>query len=223
MSGLRLAIFDVDGTLVDSQGHIVAAMNAAFAAEDLTPPSRADVLGIVGLSLPVAMAKLGPDLSETAQARLVAQYKDAYAAQRAAGDAPTLYPGIADLLHRLAAQDHLLLGVATGKSRRGLDFLIETHSLEGMFVTRQVADDHPSKPHPSMVMTALSETGLDPQHAVMIGDTSFDIDMGRSAGVATIGVSWGYHARAAVSHATEVVDEVADLDAAIARIFEEQP
>ncbi len=218
MTGLRLAIFDVDGTLVDSQGHIVAAMGTAFAAEGLTAPTREDVLSIVGLSLPVAMAKLGAELSEAEQARLVAQYKDAYAAQRMAGDAPMLYPGIADLLRRLSAQDDLLLGVATGKSRRGLDFLIAAHGLKGMFVTRQVADDHPSKPHPSMVMTALSETGCDPKDAVMIGDTTYDVDMGHSAGVATIGVSWGYHPRTALIHATEVVDDVASLDASIARM-----
>jgi len=84
------------------------------------------------------------------------------------------------------------LGVATGKSQRGLDALIAAHDLD-CFVTRQVADHHPSKPHPSMVLTALAETGVDARHAVMIGDTSFDMDMGRAAGVTTIAVDWGYH------------------------------
>jgi phosphoglycolate phosphatase len=86
-----------------------------------------------------------------------------------------------------------MLAVATGKSKRGLDKLIESHGLEGYFLSQQVADFHPSKPHPAMVEACLAETGINAAQAVMIGDTTFDIDMGRAAGVKTIGVSWGYH------------------------------
>ncbi|MEM7295540.1 MAG: HAD-IA family hydrolase [Pseudomonadota bacterium] len=198
MSDLALALFDVDGTLVDSQGHILASMEQAFRAHGLAQPTREEILNIVGLSLPLAMARLSPTadpitLSET--------YKEAYAELRQRGDERALsplYPGIRELLDELQAVPELLIGVATGKSRRGLSGLIEAHGLT-FLATTQVADDHPSKPHPSMVLTALLETGVEPARAVMIGDTTYDMQMGRAAGITTIGVTWGYHATSALS------------------------
>ena len=219
---LKLVIFDVDGTLVDSQGDIVAAMTQAFAAVDHPVPSRAEVLGIVGLSLDVAMPTLAPDLSGAEHLRMAEAYKGAYMALRAeAGVAQSspLYPGARDALQRLNARPEVLLGVATGKSRRGLDKLIEGHGLEGLFVTQQVADHHPSKPHPSMIREALSETGVDGAQAVMIGDTSFDMDMAAAAGIGGIGVSWGYHGRPRLAAARQVIDGFDELDAALDEIW----
>ena len=189
---MKLAIFDVDGTLSDSQAHILAAMTEAFRSVGLPLPPRDDVLSIVGLSLPVAMARLAPDQDAGTQAALVTAYKQSYFTGRAAQPAP-LYPGAKDCLLRLAARETWLLAVATGKSRRGLEALIAHHGLGGLFDSLQVADDHPSKPHPAMVFEALRAAGMDAKDAVMIGDTTFDIEMGAAAGVATIGVSWGYH------------------------------
>lgn len=206
---LRLVIFDVDGTLVDSQADILGAMAAAFADQSLPVPPREAVLSIVGLSLDVAMARLVPDLPEQRRDALVAGYKDAYMTARKASDTrqtSPLYPGARAVLQALAQQPHTLLGVATGKSQRGLDALIASHGLEGLFVTRQVADHHPSKPHPSMLLTALRETGVDAADAVMVGDTSYDMDMARAAGLRGIGVSWGYHAPAALSAASDLID-----------------
>ncbi len=196
MSDLRLVIFDVDGTLVDSQAEIVASMTAAFTSEGLVVPDRTRILSIVGLSLDVAVARLCPDLPIGQQARIVQAYKDSYMSLRGAdgkGEQSPLYPGARDVLDNLAGQDNTLLAVATGKSRRGLDKILERHGLQHMFHSEQVADDHPSKPNPSMILTALNETGTFAQAAVMIGDTTFDMDMGRAAGVRTVGVSWGYH------------------------------
>ncbi|MCT4556555.1 MAG: HAD-IA family hydrolase [Pelagimonas sp.] len=211
---LKLVVFDVDGTLVDSQGDILTSMARAFEQVGVPVPTRESVLGIVGLSLPQAMAKLVPDLPPDTQAALVEAYKHAYAALRAEGVPPVLYPGIADLLARLAQQDELLLGVATGKSRRGLTALLNALDLPH-FVTTQVADDHPSKPHPSMLMTALAETGVEAADAVMIGDTTYDMDMARAAGMASIGVSWGYHPKTALSGASVIVDTATQLEEAI--------
>jgi phosphoglycolate phosphatase len=120
-----------------------------------------------------------------------------------------------DVLNALRSQDWTLLGVATGKSKRGLDKLIEGHSLNGYFVTQQVADFHPSKPHPSMVLAALSDTGVDPDDAVIIGDTAFDIEMGRAAGIRTIGVNWGYHSVDRLAAAHRTVDHPTELLEAI--------
>ncbi|WP_317056227.1 HAD-IA family hydrolase [Roseovarius rhodophyticola] len=216
---LRLVIFDVDGTLVDSQGDIVAAMTAAFQDVDQPVPDRATILSIVGLSLDHAMARLAPDRSAATQARMVEGYKNAYVNLRAktgAADSSPLYPGARDALEFFKRQDNLLLGVATGKSRRGLDKLLEAHDLEHMFVTQQVSDHHPSKPHPSMIETALAETGVETQNAVMVGDTSYDMDMALAAHVGAIGVGWGYHDVSLLSSADRIVSAFAELPDAVA-------
>ncbi|WP_323763696.1 HAD-IA family hydrolase [Marinovum sp.] len=211
MSRLRLVIFDVDGTLVDSQGDIVAAMHAAFGALDLAPPAREHILGIVGLSLDVAMRQLAPQLNDAALDTLVAEYKDAYVGARKAGHSGPLYPGVTEVLDRLGQQDDWLLGIATGKSKRGLDALLEAQGLTGRFVTRQVSDFHPSKPHPAMLEAALAETGVDRADAVMVGDTSFDMDMARAAGIYAIGMSYGYHPVSALTSADVILDDMAAL------------
>ncbi|RKF12870.1 HAD family hydrolase [Roseovarius spongiae] len=219
----RLILFDVDGTLVDSQGDIVAAMTHAFGAVGLPAPARADILGIVGLSLPVAMARLAPELDAAAHGRMVEGYKDAYMDLRAlagAAQSSPLYPGAREVLETLAAAPDVLLGVATGKSRRGLDKLLEAHDLRDLFVTQQVADFHPSKPHPAMILAALAETGIAARDAVMIGDTSFDMDMAQAAGVRGIGVGWGYHPRSALSAASAFIAAFAELPPLLDSLWE---
>ncbi len=215
---MRLVIFDVDGTLVDSQGDIVASMTAAFDDAGLPVPTRADILGIVGLSLDVAMAQLAPGADT---ARMVRTYKDAYAQLRVTKGAASspLYPGARAALDHFAGRDDVLLGVATGKSKRGLDGLIEVHGLEGLFVTRQVADFHPSKPHPSMIEAALHETGVEAIDAVMIGDTSYDMQMAQNANVAGIGVTWGYHPRDLLDAAVRVIDDFSALPDAVETVW----
>ncbi|WP_208350088.1 HAD-IA family hydrolase [Pseudaestuariivita rosea] len=196
MSDPYLILFDVDGTLVDSQGDIVAAMTIAFKTIERPVPTRGQILSIVGLSLPVAMARLAAGTSDQQQVMMVEAYKDAYARLRSEGDikmTSPLYPGAQQVLDDLRDRPNVLLGIATGKSRRGLDVLLDGHDLRDYFVTEQVADHHPSKPHPSMILTALSETGAMAERTVMIGDTSFDMEMGRAAQVDTIGVTWGCH------------------------------
>lgn len=188
----RLVVFDVDGTLVDSQHHIHSAMAHAFEDAGLAPVPLAQVLGIVGLSLPQAVAELAPHACDDTQRRVVEGYKAAFLAKRVGDDAP-LYPGALDCLHALAGRDDVVLAVATGKSRRGLDAMIETHGLGHMFISLQTADDHPSKPHPSMLLAALADSGLGADRAVMVGDTSFDMAMAGAAGMAAFGVAWGYH------------------------------
>ncbi|SPH16529.1 Pyrophosphatase PpaX [Defluviimonas aquaemixtae] len=217
--GLRLVVFDVDGTLVDSQNHILAAMAHAFGALDIDLPPREAVLSIVGLSLPEAMARLVPDLPGQSHEDLVAAYKQSFGTLRAETLAP-LYPGAADALSALGSQADVLLGVATGKSRRGLDHVLRAHALDRHFVTCQVADDHPSKPHPSMLLAACAETAAGP--GVMIGDTTYDIEMGRAAGFATIGVAWGYHRAEALAEAGagQVIEAFDALLPALERVWE---
>ena len=220
---LRLVVFDVDGTLVDSQAGILSAMGAAFGRAGLPAPPREAVLGIVGLSLEVAMARLVPDIGPEDHRRLAGWYREAYAGRRAREDVAMtspLYPGARQALEALHREPSTLLGVATGKSARGLDVLFEAHGLAPFFVTRQVADHHPSKPHPAKLRAALAETGVDPRDAVMVGDTEYDMEMARAAGVRAIGVSWGYHAPDRLSGAERVLADFAELPAAVAALWE---
>lgn len=218
----RLVIFDVDGTLVDSQRDILGAMQSAFAHIDCAPPSKDEILGIVGLSLPVAMARLVPDAGDAQLAALVERYKAAYVEMRAqvgAAESSPLYPGARDILDKLYAMPDVALGVATGKSKRGLDKLVEAHEMGDLFVTRQVADFHPSKPHPSMILQAMEEAGVTPDNTVMIGDTSFDMEMAKAAGVCGIGVTWGYHPVAALSDAVHVLGEFPALPGILSKVW----
>lgn len=189
----RLAIFDCDGTLVDGQASICNAMERAFAEYGLPLPDRNAVRRIVGLSLPQAMRRLLPEAQDDRHHALTEAYKRAFRGAREAGElSQPLFEGIKNTIERLRAAGWLL-GVATGMSRRGLEHVLAMHDLAACFCTLQTADDHPSKPHPAMAEAALFEAGADRREAVMIGDTVYDMQMARDAGLRAIGVAWGYH------------------------------
>ncbi len=190
---MRLVVFDIDGTLVDSAATIVACARAAFERAGLAPPSPEAVRRIVGLSLPEAMRVLlgrdDPALCET----VAGHYRDAFFARRSRPDhEEPLFPGAAEIVRTLDASGHVL-GVATGKALRGLEAVLARHGLARHFTTLQTADRHPSKPHPSMLLAAMAETGFGPSETVFVGDTTYDVEMARAAGVLPVGVRWGNH------------------------------
>lgn len=190
---VRLAVFDCDGTLSDGQAGVCDAMEVAFAAAGLAAPDRHRVRRTVGLSLPVAIRRIAPNLPEEEQAAAVEAYKEAFRRSRVEGTlSEPLYEGVAELLGRLKARGWVL-GVATGKSDRGLKSCLVTHGVFDLFATMQTADRHPSKPDPSMLETAMEEAHAAPADTVMIGDTAFDMAMARAAGCRALGVAWGYH------------------------------
>lgn len=222
-SDLRLVIFDVDGTLVDSQAVIVDCMCFAFERVGLPVPPRAAILGGVGLSLHVLMPHLAPHATAAEHQALEDAYKASFMEIReekgTLASAP-LYDGALDCLQRLHAIPEVLLGVATGKSKRGLDKLLAAYDLQHMFVTQQVADFHPSKPHPAMIHQALSDTGVSAGQAIMVGDTSFDMDMAANAGVRSVGVPWGYHPVEQLN-ATRVAADFSSLPALLNEMWSE--
>ncbi len=219
---MKLVIFDCDGTIVDSQAGIVLSMVYAFTSQQMTPPSREATLSVVGLSLPEAFAVLAPDVDKATRSVLAERYKTAFRElKHDPAETEILFPGAKETLAQLAARDDHLLGIATGKSRRGIDRLIDREGWHGSFATIQTADDHPSKPHPSMLQRAILETDATPEITVMIGDTTYDMAMARSAGVAAIGVAWGYHTvadlQAAGAHI--IIERFDDLPQAIDDVF----
>lgn len=189
---MRLVLFDCDGTLVDSQHMIVAAMNGAFESVGLAPPSRTRTLSIVGRSLHEAMTDL-TDKNHPIEDMVMA-YKKSFFELRSNSDYhEPLYDGALDCLEALAKDDSVLIGIATGKSRRGVDAILKLHGLQGQFATIQTADNAPSKPNPAMIFQALEETGASTEETVLIGDTSFDMTMAANADITGLGVTWGYH------------------------------
>lgn len=220
----KLAVFDVDGTLIDSQHNIVAAMVAACAAHGIDQPRPECVRRIIGLSLVEAVATLLPQHGPDDHLRVAHSYKEAFAESRRRHDRPEpMFPGAEEALAALEA-DGWLLGIATGKSRRGVAVMLERCRLEGKFVTIQTADDNPGKPHPAMLFNAMTAVGVSPLRTVMIGDTTYDMQMARSARAAAVGVAWGYHGvdelRAAGAEA--LVDHYRALPGALAEAMRER-
>jgi phosphoglycolate phosphatase len=217
---IRLVVFDCDGTLVDSQHNIVAAMGIAFSRNNLAVPDARILRRTVGLSPTVAMAELHPRGSFGIRTSLVEDYRQAFLVLRSQPDhCEPLYDGAAEAIVALHEAGYLL-GVATGKSQRGLRVTLERFDLTSRFVTLQTADDAPSKPHPGMVENAMAEAGATPAETVVIGDTTFDMEMAVSAGARAIGVAWGYHEvdELQATGAQAVIDSFDALPGAIAAL-----
>lgn len=221
MAQPRLIMFDMDGTLIDTGAIIAANMASTFRHHGLPEPTVEMSHSIIGLSLEIAIENLAGCDPELAL-EMAETYRGHYRAMLATGEPhEPLYEGALDALARLRTHETSLLGIATGKGMRGVNRILGLHALADHFVTLQTPDHNPSKPHPGMILRACSETGIDPSCTVMIGDTTFDMQLGRSAGARTIGVTWGYHARVALEEAGAhiIIDDYADLDDAIEKVL----
>jgi len=224
MTQLRLAMFDVDGTLIDSQHTIISAMTMAWDSLGLGIPQPEQVRRIIGLSLVEACAMMLPWASAATHRAVADAYKSAFHTLRLMPDHDDpLFPGALAALDQLE-RDGWLLGLATGKSRRGVEAMLDTHNLHSRFVTIQTADENPSKPDPTMLHRAASQCGVDIADVAMIGDTSYDMAMANAARAAAIGVSWGYQSLEELhgAGARVVLDSFENLTRVLDSVFGER-
>lgn len=220
---MPLIVFDMDGTLIDTHGLIAEHMATAFAGNGLPGPTPAEVRQIIGLSLPVAIARLAKSDDAPFVDRLVETYKTAYRESlEHNADREPLFPGAREALDRLRNSPATLLGIATGKGLAGVHRILGNHALTGHFVTLQTPDHNPSKPDPSMLLRAMAETGMGPNETIMVGDTVFDIELAVNAGCQSVGVTWGYHDPGDLvrAGAGAMIDSYDELDAALIRVLE---
>ncbi len=223
---MKAILFDCDGTLADSFGLICGTMRRCFAMAGLPEPDDAATSGVIGLSLDLAIHRLAPTVPADQLPALVETYRQAFHQIRAEGTYPeALFPGIEPMLRRLAARDDVLLGMVTGKSRRGVRNVVETHALEGVFLAVRTADDCPSKPHPAMVLECCDVLGVRPADALVVGDAIYDMQMAVAAGAVGWGVAWGAQPPEALklAGASGVSTTVTELDAALDRWLAGEP
>lgn len=185
----RLLVFDWDGTLADSEARIVAAARAAFTDLGLTAPADAAIREIIGLSLEEAVKALCPDGDAALYRRFVDYYRHHFVSD---AEPAALFPGVRSTLGLLREQGYLL-AVATGKSRAGLERELQVTGLRPMFDASRCADETCSKPHPQMLHEIMDEVGSPAGETVMIGDTEYDLQMARNAGVDALAVGYGVH------------------------------
>lgn len=185
-------IFDWDGTLVDSQNQIVQAMQGAIDDAGLPGVADNDIARLIGLSLVEAISRLYPSQPQTAQKYLLERYSHNFVEISKHSQGNNYFPNVESTLEQLSDAGHVL-AVATGKSRRGLERVFGHDDIADFFTTTRTADETLSKPDPKMLLEILSETGESVDNAVMIGDTTYDMQMARSINMPRIGVSYGVH------------------------------
>ncbi len=213
-----LAVFDIDGTLVDSRASIHRAACKAARDIGLPEPDYDRVRQIVGLSLEHAMAVLEPGLDVPTLARFVAGFRASFNRMYAEGHEEPLYPGVMDHLRRLH-RDGWRLALATGQNRRGVARNLAREGWADLFLSSHCAEDGPGKPDPAMLHAAMSACGADPLTTAMIGDTAHDMSMAVAAGAHPLGVGWGFHTveEQVAAGAVHVAADFADLEAALDR------
>ncbi len=216
---MRLVIFDLDGTLIDSVALIVDVLNGAFADAGMVAPDEKTMRSVSGIALREAMQILAPGATQEQAAVIVASYRTRYLASE--GKREPMFDGAMAALDRLHADPETILAVATGKGYSGAVTLLTRHGVVERFNSIETPTHNLSKPDPQMIDTAIKKSGVSRKQVAMIGDTVHDMRMARRAGVKAIGVAWGYHEPVELREAgAEVVIERFDqLDAALDQLL----
>jgi len=190
MKDIKLVIFDWDGTLMDSVMHIVGSLKGAIETLNLESRNDEALKNIIGLGMREAIFDLFPDQDSIEFAdRFTAAYREYFFAKDAK---QALFPGALETLKHLKESQYQL-AVATGKSRKGLKYALNETRLDYLFDESRCADETRSKPHPQMLQEILSVMNLEPEQAIMVGDTVYDLEMAKNAGMSSIGVNYGVH------------------------------
>ena len=197
----ELVIFDWDGTLMDSTARIVSCLQQSALLAGLTMPLVDDAKQIIGLGLHEGFRVLFPNADDKDEKEMLRHYREEFVHRN--NTSHELFSGVLDWLGD-SRRDTLLMAVATGKSRVGLDRELTAQSMHGYFVCTRCADECFSKPHPQMLLEILSETGIDPEQAIMVGDTTFDLDMARAANIDALGLTQGAHNKKQLLNSTPV-------------------
>ena len=217
---MRLVVFDMDGTLIDSVALIVETVTAAFEAVDEPVPTEAAIRAISGITAKEAMGILAPGADPDRIEVIMDSYRTHYRSRTGIGREP-LFDGAFAALDRLQRQPETVLAIATGKGYRGAVALLESHEIIGLFHSIQTPDHNRGKPDPQMIEAAMEQAGIGREATVMIGDTVHDMRMARAAGVKALGVAWGYHTveelREAGAHL--VIDRFDELDTALDQLL----
>lgn len=213
----ELIVFDWDGTLMDSEGRIVACMQAAARDLGVGTPSRDETKEVIGLGLQEAVMQLFPQVDATGCEQLVTAYRHHFLGGTIANS--ELFAGVEPMLQALTGRE-LFLAVATGKSRRGLEKELDETGLRHHFHATRCADEAFSKPHPQMLQDILNRLGVDASRTLVVGDTEYDMQMAGNAGAAAVGVTYGVHApqRLMASGALACFDRIEELPAWLAAL-----
>ena len=222
---MRLIIFDADGTMVNSRAIILAGFKRVFSEFGLPEPEDQDILSTIGLSLDLVFSQLLDRPVDEEIKRMGLRYKaNSVILQKDPALHSPLYHGIDETIRELSRIDSNLIGIATGKSRRGLNEMISRFGYDQHVVVSRTADDCPSKPHPAMILECCEATGCDPANTMMVGDSNYDMIMANEAGAKALGVSWGYQPVESLtrSGAHAIVDYPLALANAIDELFEKK-
>jgi phosphoglycolate phosphatase len=216
---LRLVVFDLDGTLIDSEALIVESVTNAFKSVNEVVPDEGSIRAISGITARDAMAILAPHATPERIEQITASYRSQYLSGAGLQREP-MFKGALEALDRLQKDPQTILAVATGKGHQGAVTVLELHGIAGRFNSIETPTHNRGKPDPQMIETAMLKAGVERSQTVMIGDTVHDMRMAKAAQVGAIGVAWGYHDRTDLLNAGAdvVLDRFDELDAAVERL-----
>ncbi len=217
---MKLVVFDLDGTLIDTVSLFIASISCALDKMGQPVPDEKTLRSISGLGMQAGIGRIAPDLGKDEFDELIRRYREESLARASKSRQEELFPGAREVLQNLQEREDFLMAVATGKALDSTERILKHHDIKGLFTSIHTPDTNIAKPHPDMIASAMEIVDADPERTVMIGDTTHDMKMAVAAGVRALGVSWGYHEPDELkgAGADMVIDEMDQLIPAVDRL-----